>query len=102
MKHSVLRIPLAVILVNVHGFWDPLRALIKSAIQVGFIRESSQGIVVFIDGPADDAQHASYDWGAAALFELEHWGGAPPGFYRWEEGSSSTAKSEPRPTLDQS
>ncbi|KAI0026722.1 hypothetical protein K488DRAFT_64932 [Vararia minispora EC-137] len=73
-----------VILINVHGFWDPLRALIRGAVAAGFIRENSQGIVIFIDGPLDRSQHASYDWGAAAMFELEHWGGAPPGFYRWQ------------------
>ena len=64
---------LAVILVNVHGFWDPLRALIKSSVSFGFIKPESENIVVFVDGPEDRSLHEEFDWGPATLAALDKW-----------------------------
>ncbi|KZV75159.1 hypothetical protein PENSPDRAFT_624921 [Peniophora sp. CONT] len=72
-----------VILVNVLGFWEPLRTLFKSSIASGFIRKDGDALVIFIDGPAEHAEHASYDWGAEVVKHIESWKGAPKGFYNW-------------------
>jgi hypothetical protein len=87
----------AVVLINVLGFYEPLRALVQGAIGAGFIQARSEGIIVFVDGPTEHAQHAAFDWGAAALAALEGWGGAPAGFFRWAEPAPATAM-----TLEQS
>ncbi|KAI0311505.1 hypothetical protein OF83DRAFT_1150621 [Amylostereum chailletii] len=72
-----------VIILNVLGFYDPLRDLVQGAIRRGFIRPDSESILVFVDGPADHAEHATFDWGAAGLVALEGWSGAPAGYFKW-------------------
>jgi hypothetical protein len=63
----------AVVLVNVHGFWDPLRTLIKSSVSFGFIKPESENIIVFVDGPEDRSLHEEFDWGSATVAALEEW-----------------------------
>lgn len=58
---------------NVLGFFNPLRDLIRNGVQEGFIHEKSQKLVEFIDGPADRSEHETFDWGKAALQALDHW-----------------------------
>lgn len=58
---------------NVLGFYDALRDLIRSGVRSGFIHPSNEGIVVFIDGPTDRSEHGSFDWGTPALEALESW-----------------------------
>ncbi|KZV68081.1 hypothetical protein PENSPDRAFT_582937 [Peniophora sp. CONT] len=72
-----------VILVNVFGFWEPLRALIKTSIASGFIRKDCDSLVIFVDGPEDHAAHASYDWGMEVMKHIDNWKGAPKSFYKW-------------------
>lgn len=55
------------------GYWDPLRLLIKRGIESGFIPSKNERLVTFIDGPADHAAHADYDWGADVARTLEAW-----------------------------
>lgn len=76
------------------SFYDPLRALIRTAIREGFIEPENERLVLFVDGPppADfnssqspidgDAYkkeedwtkaHEVFDWGKAALDALEEW-----------------------------
>ncbi|KAF5324522.1 hypothetical protein D9611_004577 [Ephemerocybe angulata] len=66
-----------VVLVNVLGFWEPLRQLIKTSISSGFIKPASEGIVIFLDGPADHALHEGFDWGSATLEAIDTWRGDP-------------------------
>ena len=73
----------AVVILNVLGFWDPLRTLVQGAITKGLIRPDSEALLTFVDGPADYAKHATFDWGKAALEALEGWQGAPPGYFKW-------------------
>lgn len=61
------------VLLNVLSFWEPLRGLIKGSIEAGFIKPSSKRLVIFVDGPADQSEHASYNWGKAALEALDSW-----------------------------
>ena len=74
------RLPLnpypAVVLINVLGFYDPLRTLIQTAIIEGFIEPQNECLVLFVDGPpgplyADNEEwkraHEEFDWGMAAL-----------------------------------
>lgn len=63
----------AVVLLNVLSFWEPLRALIKTSIQAGFIRPLGEQYVIVVDGPADPQEHEMFDWGKAALEALDSW-----------------------------
>jgi len=72
-----------VILINTLGYYEPLRAMIQTAMNAGFIRAGGDELALFVDGPADHAEHASYDWGATAVELVENWAGAPAGFYKW-------------------
>ncbi|KAJ3516718.1 hypothetical protein NLJ89_g945 [Agrocybe chaxingu] len=65
----------AVVLLNVLSFWEPLRVLIKSSIDAGFIRPASESLVLFVDGPVAPEDHESFDWGKAALDALKAWEG---------------------------
>ncbi|KAH7910615.1 hypothetical protein BJ138DRAFT_1135910 [Hygrophoropsis aurantiaca] len=62
-----------VVLLNVHSYWEPLRELIRNGIREGLIRPQSERLVVFVDGPADHAQHETFDWGQASLNALNSW-----------------------------
>ncbi|KAF8528240.1 hypothetical protein BU17DRAFT_81496 [Hysterangium stoloniferum] len=62
-----------VIILNVMGFYSPLRDLIQAGVRSGFIRPESEGIAIFIDGPSDLREHGSYDWGTAAMDALSSW-----------------------------
>ncbi|KAJ2931337.1 hypothetical protein H1R20_g5660, partial [Candolleomyces eurysporus] len=62
-----------VVLVNVLGFWEPLRALIRSSVSFGFIKPESENIIVFVDGPEDQSLHEEFDWGSATLAALDKW-----------------------------
>lgn len=64
---------IAVVLLNVLSFWEPLRSLIKSSITAGFIRPESERLIIFVDGPVDHGDHESFDWGSAALEALNSW-----------------------------
>ncbi|KAK2467013.1 hypothetical protein APHAL10511_001271 [Amanita phalloides] len=62
-----------VVLANIQGYWDPLRQLIHSAIGHAYIQPGKARIVVFVDGPADHADHENYDWGNALLQAFDNW-----------------------------
>jgi hypothetical protein len=50
-----------------------LRAQLLKAAEVGFINPINIGMVTFVDGPADEAEHADYDWGRAVIEALKDW-----------------------------
>lgn len=78
---------LAVVLLNVLSFWDPLRILIKSSVEAGFIKPSSERLIVFVDGPADKSEHEYHNWGKAALGALDSWQrGHNSGLFKWDIG----------------
>ncbi|PPQ77527.1 hypothetical protein CVT25_011324 [Psilocybe cyanescens] len=62
-----------VVLLNVLSFWEPLRTLIKSGIDAGFIKPASERLIHFIDGPQNHEEHESFDWGKATLEALDNW-----------------------------
>jgi len=62
-----------VVLANVLGYFDPIRALIQNAIGDGFIRPVGMGLIRFVDGPLDYSLHESFDWGKALLEEIDSW-----------------------------
>lgn len=64
---------LAIIVVNVLNYYAPLRAQLIKAAEVGFINPVNIGFITFVDGPADEAEHADYDWGSAVIEALKHW-----------------------------
>ena len=63
----------AVVLANILGFFEPVRALIQNAIKDGFIQPARVNLVKFVDGPSDHSLHESFDWGKALLEELDSW-----------------------------
>ena len=82
----------AVVLVNVLGFFGPLRSLIQRAISEGFIRPHNEQLVVFVDGPADLSEHQTFDWGSAALAALDGWTRSGNALFDWtvrENGGKS-------------
>lgn len=69
-------------LVNVLGFFDPLRALIKNSIASGFIKERNENLITFVDCPRG-TDPTSFDWGAAALLAMDGWSSPGPGLFAW-------------------
>ena len=72
----------AVVLLNVLGFFDPLRALIKNAMGFGFIKAQNGKLMTFVDCPPE-VDPATFDWGAAALSALDGWRSPGPGYFVW-------------------
>ncbi|KAF8531625.1 hypothetical protein JB92DRAFT_2849290 [Gautieria morchelliformis] len=67
-----------VVILNVLGFYEPLRDLIRSGIRTGFIPAKNEGLMIFVDGPSDLTAHETFDWGTPALVALRNWNN--PGF----------------------
>lgn len=63
----------AAIVVNVHGYYDPLRQLIRNGVEEGFIAARNEKLILFVDGPANQDEHETFDWGTAALDALDNW-----------------------------
>lgn len=81
----------AVVLLNVLSFWEPLRALIRTSMEAGFIKNLSERLVTFVDGPTDLREHETFDWGKAALEAIDSWeGGKNIPLYDWSMESDST------------
>lgn len=86
-RYSIPDIFQAVVIVNVLGFFDPLRELIRTAVKSGFIHPVNVGLMVFVDGPTDLTQHVTYDWGTHAVEALQKWK-KPEGYamgFNWEK-----------------
>ncbi|KAF8579475.1 hypothetical protein K439DRAFT_1394619 [Ramaria rubella] len=62
-----------VVILNVLGFYNPLRELIQSGVRLGFIQPEGEGLVIFIDGPSDLSTHEYFDWGSPALSAIASW-----------------------------
>jgi hypothetical protein len=62
-----------VVILNVLGYYEPIRALLKNALEAGLVQPFNESLLVFVDGPADHSEHSSFDWGAAALSALDGW-----------------------------
>ncbi|KAI9509189.1 hypothetical protein F5148DRAFT_978676 [Russula earlei] len=71
-----------VVLVNVLGFFDPLRRLIKGAVDTGFVKGRDESLMVFVDCPPDEDPD-TFDWGTAALSALDGWCAPGPGLFAW-------------------
>ena len=63
----------AVVLVNVLGYFEPIRSLIENGIKDGFIQQAGVNPIKFVDGPPDHSDHESFDWGGALLEEIDSW-----------------------------
>ncbi|KAJ6606406.1 hypothetical protein DFH09DRAFT_1120107 [Mycena vulgaris] len=73
-----------VVLLNVLAFFEPLRQLINSSIEYGFIKPASKDLIIFVDGPSSRAEHESFNWGEAALKALDSWQhDAEEGLFDW-------------------
>jgi hypothetical protein len=65
----------AVVLLNVLSFFNPLRELIQNGISEGYIDSLNKNLITFVDGPASHEEHESFDWGTAALQAIQSWNG---------------------------
>ena len=82
-----LFLSLAVVVLNVLSFFDPLRQLIRNGISEGYIHASNADLIIFIDGPTSHEEHESFDWGTAAIQALESWAGNNiKALYDWTKG----------------
>ena len=63
----------AVLILNVLGFFDPLRELIRNGVREGFITSRNEALVHFVDGPSAREEHAEFDWGAVTIKALDSW-----------------------------
>ena len=51
-----------------------MRVQLVKGTEIGFITGAvNTGFINFIDGPAEEAEHADYDWGSAVTEALENW-----------------------------
>ncbi|GAW03888.1 cytokinin riboside 5 -monophosphate phosphoribohydrolase LOGL2 [Lentinula edodes] len=62
-----------VVLLNVLNYYEPIRKMIQSAIEEGFVQSFSSRLITIVDGPEDLVQHETFDWGFAALQAIESW-----------------------------
>lgn len=81
-----------VVIINVLGFYDPLRALIQGSIASGFIKPINEGLVIFIDGPPG-IEPTEFDWGTAALTALDAWTPPGPGIFSWTKNTTAKLRS---------
>ncbi|KAF7441128.1 hypothetical protein PC9H_001477 [Pleurotus ostreatus] len=87
-----------VILLNVHSYWEPIRSMIQTAVDEGFVQPHNAALVSFVNGPGPDAsteEHENFDWGRAAIKVIENWkrdpGECP---YDWTASRSGGEKDE--------
>lgn len=66
-----LFICIAIVVLNVLSYYNPLRELIRTGIREGYVSPQSESLIVFVDGPEDPNAHDDFDWGEAALRALE-------------------------------
>ncbi|KAG8678789.1 hypothetical protein FRC09_019543, partial [Ceratobasidium sp. 395] len=66
-----------VIVLNVLGYYEPLRQMIQTGIQAGFIKAPNASLVKIIDVPSDG------DWGKALLEALRTWRPDAEAGYKW-------------------
>ena len=76
-SYDTLTTSAAVVLANVLGFYEPIRALIQGAIKAGYVQPAGVNLVRFVDGPSDHSLHESFDWGKALIEEVDSWEAHP-------------------------
>ncbi|KAJ7303639.1 hypothetical protein DFH08DRAFT_721961 [Mycena albidolilacea] len=75
-----------IILLNVLSYFDPLRQLIRTGIEEGFIPADNENFVIFVEGPDAHAEHERFDWGTAGLSALASWdSAAAKPLFEWKE-----------------
>ncbi|KAG8999228.1 hypothetical protein FRB94_006362 [Tulasnella sp. JGI-2019a] len=72
------------VLLNVLGFWEPLRDLIDNAVKEEFIQRKNRALVIFVDPPVSGGE--TFNWGQAAVEALENWETpSDAGLFSWKE-----------------
>ncbi|QRV86641.1 lysine decarboxylase [Ceratobasidium sp. AG-Ba] len=66
-----------VIVLNVLGYYEPLRQMVQTGIQAGFIKPQNASLVKIVDGPVDG------DWGKAVTEALRTWKPEEGAGYKW-------------------
>lgn len=105
---------IAVVLVNVLSFYEPLRAMIRAGIDEGFIEPRNECLAIFVDGPPRPSSvdtspesreewvksHESFDWGNASLEALDGWNAQKSG-HVWKYPFDWTRKLESAGSQDE-
>ena len=77
-----------VVLVNIDGFYSPLREFVRGAIKSGFIKKDNESFLVFVEPPtASESAASEWDWGKAAVEAVREW-------HRTEKGQAYQLKWE--------
>lgn len=93
LSSSFSRIPLAIVVLNVLSYYEPLRQLIRNGVEAGFINRKNESLVTFVDGPSDHASHETFDWGRAALDVVDSWSaGDREVYYNWSKQRDTEAQ----------
>jgi predicted Rossmann-fold nucleotide-binding protein len=81
----------AVVIMNVNGFYEPLKLLIQQALSTGFIRPHNVDLVVFVDPPKQGVE--GFDWGHAAIDALSKWKPpVGPPLFDWSAGKADAVE----------
>jgi hypothetical protein len=83
------------VLLNVLNYYEPVRKMIESSIEAGFVQPLNDRLITIVDGPKNLEEHESFDWGAAALGALASWkqGEIQP-LFNWSERLDGTQSEE--------
>ena len=60
-----------VVLLNINGFYSPLRDFVRGAIKSGFIRQENESFLVFVE--PNQSETGDFDWGKAAIQAVREW-----------------------------
>lgn len=64
------------ILLNVRGYFDPLRAIFQGGVREGFIPPANEQLITIVDDPrrdSDSPEALEWNWGTAAMTAIENW-----------------------------
>ncbi len=72
-----------VLILNINGFYTPLRQQISKAVEAGFISQLNSSLMRFVDLEEGEVE-GKVDWGRKGVEALEGW--------KWEEGAGYDLK----------
>ncbi|KAJ1309856.1 hypothetical protein OPQ81_006621 [Rhizoctonia solani] len=75
-----------VVVINVRGYYEPLKILIENGVREGFIKPANASLVTILDPPMDG------DWGQAIVQTLRTWKPDDGAGYKWNWGQTLASK----------
>lgn len=85
-----------IIILNVLGYYNALRELIRNGVAEGFIPPKNENLIVFVDGPSAREAHDTFEWGEAAIEALDSWKRPEQThFYNWTTRKDGKTSADP-------